>query len=146
MPFHKEIVENKGYTPYRTEWYIFDEEHELAGSVDMLYQVNGDPNNLVIYDWKRSCKLSKKKGFGGKTMKAPLDHLPDCSYWHYAMQLNIYRHILETKYNKTISGMVLVGVHPDLRGYEHEPVPILEEEVKSLFVGRKKEADSDAEE
>jgi hypothetical protein len=103
-----------------------------------------------MYDWKRSCKLTEKQGFRGKTMDAPLGHLPDsrywqhamqppvCTlcplltppahllaslltslppsprYWHYAMQLNIYRYILQRKYGKTIVGMYLLGLHPDL--------------------------------
>ena len=140
-PFQERIVETNGYVPYRTEWFIFDDEYELAGSVDMLYQVNADdPNTLVIYDWKRSCKLSDKVGFGGKTMNAPLDHLPDCSYWHYTMQLNVYRHILERKYGKTIVGMYLVGLHPDLKhGFQQEKVPELRAEVDAIFAVRKTE-------
>lgn len=135
QPFHERVVVSKQYIPYRTEWEIFDEEHELAGSIDMLFQLSeDDPDVLVIYDWKRSCKLSDRVGFCGKTMMAPLDHLPDCSFWHYVMQLNIYRHILETKYGKTIAGMYLVGLHPDLKqGFQQVKVPVLQKEVEDVF-------------
>ena len=144
LPFHERVVKAKGYIPYRTEWEIFDEDHELAGSVDMLYQLSADdPDVLVIYDWKRSCKLGDRTGFSGKTMLAPLDHLPDCAYWHYAMQLNLYRHILETKYGKTIAGMYLVGLHPDLEaGFQQAKVPVLQQEIEDLFAVRREQVEA----
>jgi hypothetical protein len=137
LPFEAEVIEPLGYTPYRTEWCIFDEEHGLAGSVDMLYQVGNDPDTLVIFDWKRSCKLSDKTAFGGRKMSAPLGHLPDSTHWRYAMQLNLYRYILQHKYGKTIVGMYLVGLHPELKqGYRQEKVPVLQDEVEAVLYGR----------
>jgi len=136
--FHQKVVCSNGYTPYRTEWCVFDEEHELAGSIDMLFQVDkDDPDGLLIYDWKRSCKLREKTN-RFQNMLHPIDHLPDTNYWHYVMQLNIYRHILETKYNKKILGMYLVGIHPDLSGFQQEKVPFLHTETEALFAERKK--------
>lgn len=135
--FHKTVVLNKGYTPYRTEWMVYDEEHELAGSIDMLFQPNkNDPDKLFIYDWKRSAKLSQKTN-SFQRMRTPLEHLPDTSYWHYCMQLNIYRHILETQYGKTITGMYLVGMHPDMNGFQQEKVPLLQIETEEVFALRK---------
>ena len=135
--FHQKVVCAKGYIPYRTEWCVFDSDHELAGSIDMLFQVDKEtPDKLLIYDWKRSCKLNETSN-PFRNMLSPLDHLPDTNYWHYAMQLNIYRHILETKYNKTIVGMYLVGIHPDLSGFQQKKVPLLKAETKAVFAHRK---------
>ena len=140
--FQKKVVCSKGYIPYRTEWCVFDEDHELAGSIDMIFQVDkDDTNTLMIYDWKRSCKL-KEKTNPFRNMLSPLDHLPDTNYWHYAMQLNIYRHILETKYGKTIVGMYLVGIHPDLTGFQQEKVPFLKAETDAVFAHRKSQLQS----
>lgn len=139
--FQREVVETRGLIPYRTEWCVFHEAYELAGSIDMLYQVDADdPDRLMIYDWKRSCKLSDKTN-RYRQMLPPLDHLPDTAYWHYAMQLNIYRHILETKYGKTIEGMYLVGIHPELlpRPYQEEKVPFLRVETEGVFERREEE-------
>ena len=138
QPFSEELLPN-GYVPYRTEWFVFDEEHRLAGSIDMTYQVDvNDPNKLVIYDWKRSCKLSIKQN-RFQQMKPPLQGFADVSFWHYAMQLNIYRRILETKYDKTIEGMFLVGLHPDLDEPQVERVPLLETETEAIFQQRRKQ-------
>lgn len=135
--FHSTVVLGKGYIPYRTEWTVYDEEHELAGSIDMLFQPDkNDPDTLVIYDWKRSAKLSQKTN-RFQSMRVPLEHLPDTSYWHYCMQLNIYRHILETQYGKTIAGMYLVGMHPEMDGFQQEKVPLLQTETEEVFALRK---------
>lgn len=68
----------------------------------MIFQLDPeDDTNLVIYDWKRSPKLSICDN-KYQNMLPPLQHLPDTSYWHYCIKLNIYRYILETKYEKTL--------------------------------------------
>ena len=52
--FHKNHIQDK-YQPHRTEWRIFDEDKNLAGTVDMVYEKeNGE---LFIFDWKRSKKI-----------------------------------------------------------------------------------------
>ena len=72
-------------------------------------------------------------------MLPPVEHLPDTNYWHYCMQLNIYRHILETKYNKKIIGLYLVGIHPDLKTFQQEKVPFLIQETIDVFSYRKQQ-------
>lgn len=131
--FLQEIVLPQKLIPYRTEWCVFHEEYKLAGSIDMIFQLDPeDDTNLVIYDWKRSPKLSIRDN-KYQNMLPPLQHLPDTSYWHYCLQLNIYRHILETKYGKNIVRMCLLALHPDLENYQLEEVPFLREEIKSIF-------------
>lgn len=101
---------NKGFFPYRTEWLVFDEDKGIAGSIDFL--LTDSQGRLIIVDWKRSKNIKlkndhKEKGLG------PFSHLDHCNFWHYSLQLNIYRHILETKYSKKVVGMYIVVLHPD---------------------------------
>jgi hypothetical protein len=125
--------------PYRTEWIIFYEELRLAGSIDMVFKdENGD---LWIYDWKRTKELSPE-AFGNKTAITPcISHMPDCSFWQYSLQLNIYRGILEHKYGVKIKGMCLLRLHPEnvYKTYERIVVPFLYEDVEKLFDLRRKE-------
>ena len=81
------------FKPYRTEWTIFDEEVKLAGSVDMCY--TDEANNFYLFDWKRSKQIKKENQY--RKGKHPLSHIDDANYWHYALQLNIYKYILEKK-------------------------------------------------
>lgn len=100
---------NPTFKPFRTEWLVYDEDSNIAGSIDcVLSDSNG---NIIILDWKRSKEIkmsnSFEKGYG------PLAHLDHCNYNHYTLQVNIYRHILEKKYGKNIVAMFIVVLHPD---------------------------------
>lgn len=118
--------------PYRTEWTVFHEDLKLAGSIDMTFEnIDG---SLEIYDWKRSRGISKIPN-GGKFSTTPcIEHLPDSNFWHYSLQLNIYRHILETKYNKQVTGMYLICLHPDNKNKSYQRIPVadLREDIQEL--------------
>lgn len=126
---HKERLE-----PYRTEWMIFHEEMRLSGSIDILFK-NLDDGTYSIYDWKRSKEI-KRTSFGGAFAKTPeIEHLPDSNYWHYSLQLNTYKTILEQKYGMVIRDMFLVCLHPDNanKSYMKIKVADLSEEMRLLF-------------
>jgi len=126
----------KHLKPYRTEWIIFYEELKLAGSIDMVFKDEND--DLWIYDWKRTKELSPD-AFGNKTsITSCISHMPDCNFWHYSLQLNIYRGMLEHKYGVKIKGMCLVRLHPEnvYKTYERIVVPFLHEDVENLFALR----------
>jgi ATP-dependent exoDNAse (exonuclease V) beta subunit len=125
--------------PYRTEWMIYDEDLKLAGSIDMVYE-NPD-GTLSIYDWKRSKDISKVNNWNKFALNPLICHMPDTNFWHYALQLNTYKSILERKYGKTVTKLCLVRLHPDIQEqtYELIDVPILEKEISELFEEREKE-------
>lgn len=117
--------------PYRTEWMIYDEELKIAGSIDMVF-INDD-NSLMIYDWKRSKNIIKTKPFLTFSNNEVISHIPDTNFWHYSIQLNTYKAIIEKNYNKIINKMVLVCLHPDNNDYIIYNVPNLQDEILSLF-------------
>jgi ATP-dependent exoDNAse (exonuclease V) beta subunit len=123
--------------PYRTEWMIFDEDLKLAGSIDMVYE-NPD-GTLSIYDWKRSKEITSENAWNKYASNPLISSMPDTNFWHYALQLNTYKAILERKYGKTVTYLCLVRLHPDALNYELLPVPDLTEEIKVLFEERNKE-------
>jgi ATP-dependent exoDNAse (exonuclease V) beta subunit len=125
--------------PYRTEWMIFDENLKLAGSIDMVYE-NPD-GTLSIYDWKRSKDISKVNSWNKFAINPLICHMPDSNFWHYALQLNTYKAILERKYDKIVTKLFLVRLHPDNgeKTYELLEVPILTKEIQELFEEREKE-------
>jgi ATP-dependent exoDNAse (exonuclease V) beta subunit len=133
--FVKDFPELK---PYRTEWMIYDEEVKLAGSIDMVYE-NPD-GTLSIYDWKRSANITKINAWNKFAIPHCISQFPDSNFWHYALQLNTYKTILERKYDKKIKDLYLVRLHPESeeKTYELLSVPILEKEMSELFDERKK--------
>jgi hypothetical protein len=165
--FVKEIhSENISHlTPYRSEWFIFsDDDTRIPGAIDMLYvndQVmhmewckakrNGtEPTvlHVVIYDWKRSKEIKKynpwEKGYH------PCGSMPNTNYFHYSLQLNLYRYILETYYHglvyngKTydsirVDFMFLCILHPRRKTFNRFRVPDYQDEVKEM-VGLRRES------
>lgn len=128
--------------PYRTEWTVFHEDLKLAGSIDMVFQNNDD--TLSIYDWKRCREISKTNGFDKWGNKECIEHLPDSNYWHYCLQLNTYKAILEEKYNKTVTDLYLVCLHPENKNKSYQKIKVvnLQNEVKDLFNIRKKDIEN----
>ena len=124
--------------PYRTEWMIYHEELKLAGSIDMVYE--NEDGSLEIYDWKRSANITKINTWNKFALTKSICHLPDSNFWHYALQLNTYRKIIQEKYGKQVTRLCLVRLHPDCEEetYELLNVPILEKEICDLFEERKK--------
>jgi len=123
--------------PYRTEWMVYHEELRLAGSIDMVFE-NKD-GTLQIYDWKRCRDIKKSDAFNKSANKECIEHLPDTNYWHYCLQLNTYKAILEEKYGKKITDLYLVCLHPDNKNKNYQRIKVvdLQEEVKELFTLRK---------
>ena len=137
--FLKFAEDYKHLKPYRTEWMIFDEDLKLAGSIDMVYE-NPD-GTLSIYDWKRSKDISKINNWDKFAINPLICHMPDSNFWHYALQLNTYKSILERKYNKIVTKLCLVRLHPnnEEKTYELLDVPILTTEILELFKEREKQ-------
>jgi len=122
--------------PYRTEWLIYDEDVKISGSIDMVYE--NEDGTLSIYDWKRSKNITRINNFNKFALPEEICHLPDSNFWHYALQLNTYKVILERKYNKKIRDLYLVRLHPDAeeKDYDLIQLPDLSKEVTELFIER----------
>lgn len=128
--------------PFRSEWRLFSTKYSLAGTLDFLAF---DGREYVIFDWKRSCKLVDPAGAPvtenrwGTTGLGLMRHIPDTSYWHYALQLSLYRRLLEEEYGIHAAKSYLGAFHPDNpRPYILE-MPYLEREVLALLNSRLKE-------
>lgn len=122
-------------TPYKSEWQVFDEDLKLAGTIDMTFV--DDQGKILIYDWKRCKKITKINEW--QTAITPeIDHLQDCNFWHYALQLNTYKYILEKHYNREVSKMYIVSMHPDNESgtYDKYELPDLQHEIRDLMVVR----------
>ena len=124
------------YRPYRTEWTVFYKELKMAGSIDMIYE-NTEDGTLMIYDWKR-VKDIKYEAFNDEIATNPvLDNMPNVNFWHYSLQLNTYKAILEAQYGKKVTALRLVRLYPDAPTYDIHECPDLQREVLTLFDNRR---------
>ena len=95
------------YRILRTEAPIFHPGLGVAGQVDCLCL--DDSGGTVLWDWKRAKEVRTDNR---QQMLPPLHHLPDCNYFCWALQANMYRHILESCYHLKVSRMLLGVMHP----------------------------------
>jgi hypothetical protein len=192
--FHNEHVagEQSILRPYRTEWTVFHEEAQIAGSIDMVYEDTdttdptplerscyatnasssesrtvsphrgvdssierscdaplasfgsrrtvsrrwGADTPLAIYDWKRCREISKTNRANKFATHPAIEHLPDTNFWHYALQLNVYKYILQTKYDRRVTDLYIIVLHPEAQNYQRIKLPDLQSEVAELFEER----------
>jgi hypothetical protein len=121
--------------PYRQEWPVFDADLNVAGTIDMICQnVDG---TFTIYDWKRSRKVADAQGhpitqaFGGKTSLNGIA-VPDTAYYHYCIQQNLYRYMLQQHYGISVTELNLVVLCPDYDHYHVVEVPIMDDLMQQI--------------
>jgi ATP-dependent exoDNAse (exonuclease V) beta subunit len=140
--FREDYELDSGLVPFRTEWRVFHEELKIAGTIDMVFQ--NDDGSLSIVDWKRCGQIKQYVNTAFQqpvSLNPALGELYDTNYYHYQLQLNIYKHILETKYGFVVKELVLVNLHPEnnYKSYEFYDVPVLSaEQIAGLYDWRAK--------
>ena len=127
--FRNFIADNKSLVPFRTEWRICDLQYGIAGTIDFICR-NG--SSFDIYDWKRSKKTSPDEKIY-RYGRNGLSSVPDISYWHYALQQNLYRYILEKNYGLKVNKMHLVILHPEFSNYRIYEIPKMDSEINNMF-------------
>lgn len=125
---------SKIWEPWRTEWEVWDEPLKLAGSIDMVYKhrING---TYAIYDWKRTKEIKMDNEW--QSGLGPVSHLPDCNLWHYTLQLNSYKWLLEKNYGIKISELALIVLHPDNTSFKRYVLHSLDQEIEDMMETRR---------
>jgi hypothetical protein len=122
---HKTILE-----PYRMEWSVYIEELKLAGQIDAVFRRKSD-GAFFIYDWKRVKEIKYENTY--QNCLDPIGHLPDTNYWHYTLQLNVYRYILENYYGMPIKDMYLIVLYPDNKTFRKLRLNRMDAEVQDIL-------------
>jgi ATP-dependent exoDNAse (exonuclease V) beta subunit len=129
--------------PYRTEWEVWDDEYKLTGSIDMVFKRKID-GAFAIYDWKRSKEIKIDSAWD--TGYGPLGHLPNSNYWHYTLQLNVYRWFLEKHYGIKVVELCIVILHPNNDNYQMFKLNLLDEEIQDMLECRRRSIASQSKE
>ena len=103
-----------------TEVVVYSKELQIAGTIDLLlFDKKTGMYNLM--DWKTSKRIDSKAYRNKKGNHPVTSNLDDCNFNHYALQLSLYRYILETYYHLKISEHIIVHLlDNDCVGY-HTP-------------------------
>lgn len=129
LRYFRQFMNDSSAIPFRTEWHIYDLSHRIAGTIDLICR-NGDSYDL--YDWKRSRKATPDQTIWSYGING-MDHIPDISFYHYALQQNMYKYILEHNYGIKVGKMFIVILHPIYDNYLKYEMPDLQQEMKVIF-------------
>ena len=124
------------WEPFRTEMLIFHQDLRIPGSVDIIYRDKRD-GKLILGDWKfcKQIKKSKSDGVGAGELK----HVNNANYYHYSLQLNLYKRILEEYYGYTVKHMMLICLHNSQSKYKVYEIKDFSREINYILDQRRKE-------
>ena len=113
-----------------SEVIVYSEELKIAGTVDLLL-FDKISKKYNILDWKTS-KAIKTDSYQMKTGNKPeTNDLLDCKFNHYALQLSLYRYLLEKNYNLELDDQLIIHLgNNTVRGYI---APYLEGHIVSIL-------------
>ena len=117
------------------EYVIGSEEYNLASAIDHLF-INKLTGGLVLVDYKTNSDIHKNERYA-KNMKVPLTHLKDTTLNHYAIQLSIYKYLVEKYTNLKIEEMFIVWFSENIENYQIIEVSYLKKEVEKILENRR---------
>lgn len=89
-----------------SEVIIYSKELALAGTIDLLvYDKEFDEYKLV--DWKTNKRIDFESYGNKKGNHSATQNLMDCNYYHYSIQLSLYRFLLEKYYGLTVNSSAI---------------------------------------
>tara|TARA_Y200000002_G_scaffold50659_1_gene36549 strand:+ start:111 stop:992 length:882 start_codon:yes stop_codon:yes gene_type:complete len=127
----QKYANQRGWVAYRNDWDIFHEELKLVGRVDMIYR-HKNKKDFVLVEWKRKNTIIKK---GIQHAKFPVEKLVDSEWNRFVVTINLYKQILEIKYNCKIREMLLVNMYagyPSHTDFHIHKIPSIRNEVIRL--------------
>lgn len=125
------------------EALIYSMHYRAAGQSDLVVQRQRSEKSVFdFYDYKTNeskgiefDSVSRKKdpvNHYNRFLLPPLDHLEDCNYNKYALQLSIYAFMAQTTYGIKVGKLKILFIDNDLVLHQL-PVPFLKMEAKALL-------------
>lgn len=75
------------------EKIVFSPELQIAGTIDLLARSKKTGDWLII-DHKTNQTIDKDNRWNQFAL-APIEHVPDTNFYHYALQLGLYQYLLQ---------------------------------------------------
>lgn len=122
------------YEVAANEQVIYDEELELAGTVDCIVR-NKNDGKFYLLDWKTNKTIRHYNIY--EKMLPPLEHLDNCEYTKYSLQTSIYKAMLHRHFGDFIEGCYLVHCSEEEPTYKVIVCEDLSKEVEAMFEMRK---------
>lgn len=103
---------------------------KISGTIDLL-AYNPDTDEYIIGDWKTNKKIDTTSYRGKKGIKKSTRHLDDCKYVKYALQMSLYRFILELEFGIAVKKQILIHLKP--KELDLYFTPYYEKEIENML-------------
>jgi hypothetical protein len=113
------------------ERIMFSQEYELAGMSDLVIDINDE--FFDIGDWKTNNIFNYWDPYGFKTLLKPFDHLQNCQWSIYTIQLSVYALMYEMETGKKCRHIWIGYWDKELEIFTKIPVMYLKKEAKQLL-------------
>ena len=113
-----------------SEIIIYSKDLKIAGTIDILAKDN-NTGEYIIIDWKTSKKINKVSHNYKTGTHEITKNILDCNFNHYALQLSLYRYILEESYNLRIRNQVIAHITDE--GVETHIAPYFKREIIEML-------------
>lgn len=111
-----------------SENVVYNEEFKVAGMADLIYEhKNGE---FTVGDFKTNKKFRFSSPFGERLL-APVDHLHNCEFNIYALQLSMYAYLYEQMTGKKCRKCVIFYLKDDKFKPYH--VNYLKSDIKAIL-------------
>lgn len=135
--FEKAVIEaydrlgvDEGIAIY-PERIMFSEEYELAGTADLIIDI--DDTFFDVGDWKTNKEFNFFNKYGYKTLLKPFDHLQDCQFNVYALQMSTYALMYEMETGKKCRHIWIGYWDKDKKEFTKIPINYLKHDAKNLL-------------
>ena len=109
------LLDTAGWKLAKTELLVYSKKLRLAGQVDLLLKRKlGKETVLGIFDYKFLKEPINKKSYYNnytkkyKMMSGPFKHLMDCNYYHYSIQMELYRMLMGKAGDRVVKKTLVV--------------------------------------
>jgi len=113
------------------ERIMYSAEHQLAGTSDLIIDV--DQVYFDVGDYKTNREFNFYNKFGFKTLLKPFDHLQDCQYSIYTLQLSTYAYMYELETGRKCRQIYILYWSRETETFSKIPVMYLRKEAKQLL-------------
>lgn len=93
------------YSDLISEDIVYNDECQVAGQVD-VYRTD---SAIDVYDFKSNKEIARK-GFNGEKMLGVLQHLDNCNYNVYSLQLSVYAMILSKELGLPVRHLGIIHI------------------------------------
>jgi len=128
------------------EMLLFSHKYKIAGTTDYAGQRTKVRSRKPIIDFK-DYKTNIIKGIEFDSIKrkdgnvkhtnryylAPFEHIEQCNYFHYALQLSCYAFLAEQTYDILVGNLEIKYIDANLN-WTNYPVPYMRDEAEKLFL------------